>query len=173
MTMTLIETKTLGTAAALIEFTSIPQDGTDLVALVSTREATTNDQVLFTRLNGDSGGNYTHRGLQGTGSAASSYTGANDRIDIATTPSNATSNTFGNAIIYITNYTSSVSKLHSSDSVAENNATAALSRLIAGLYTTTSPITSMTFTTVTGNIAAGSTISLYKITKGSSSVVVS
>jgi hypothetical protein len=42
--MKLIESKTLGTAASSIEFTSIPQTFTDLVVLVSSRQT------------GDSGG---------------------------------------------------------------------------------------------------------------------
>ena len=39
MTMSLIETKTLASAAASIEFTDIPQDGTDLLVLASIRSA--------------------------------------------------------------------------------------------------------------------------------------
>jgi len=65
MTMQLIETKTLLSAAASIEFTSIPQDGTDLLLLVSTRADGAGD--AFIRPNGSTSG-LSARRLRGNGS---------------------------------------------------------------------------------------------------------
>lgn len=169
--MKLIESKTLGTAQAAIEFTSIPGDGTDLVALISLREATTNDVVIFIRLNGDTASNYENRGLQGSGSAASSFSSTDSYFQIIGEMSSSTGNTFGNASIYLTNYTSLSTKAMSSESVEENNATGAFSRLVHGRWSGIVPITSLRFFPVSGNWAIGSTISLYKITKGSDGIV--
>jgi hypothetical protein len=169
--MTLIESKTLGTAAASIEFTSIPQDGTDLVFLISARsDATTasggGSGVL--RPNGSSS-NLSSRRLQGTGSATSSTTSTTViyRID----PSDYTASTFGNSSIYFPNYAGSTAKSFSVDAVNENNATEAVQQIVAGLWDNTAAITSMTFLPNSGNFVSGTTISLYKITKGSDGIV--
>jgi hypothetical protein len=168
MTMTLIETKTLGTAAASIEFTSIPQDGTDLVVKVSSRIDTTTFFALIS-FNGSTA-NFTSRRLHGDGSASSaSYT--TGRV-LWTSGSTDTSNTFGNADIYIPNYAGATNKSYSCDSVSENNSTTAYQNLMAGLWSQTAAITSLAITANSGNFVAGSTISLYKITKGTDGIVV-
>jgi hypothetical protein len=169
--MKLIESKTLGTAQASIEFTSIPQDGTDLVLLISARssQSFTGDN-LYISFNGTTT-DYSRRQLRGNGSSASSASDEPRRF--AVYPGNSsTSNTFGNATLYIPNYTSNVAKSYSSDSVGENNATLAEQSIIAGLWNRTDAITSITISDDDGgNLVAGSTISLYKITKGSDGIV--
>jgi len=155
--MKLIESKTLGTSQAAIEFTSIPQDGTDLVALISSRGVGTNAMTLAF----NTGGAYTNRRLFGTGSS----TGSDSSGQIGQSNSSTdTANTFGNTSVYIPNYTGSTAKSYSVDSVSENNGTAALQIIIAGLWSGTSAITSMTFTAVSaGTFAIGSTVSLYGV----------
>jgi hypothetical protein len=167
--MKLIESKTLGTAAASIEFTSIPQDGTDLVVLISTRVATaaTDDAISIT-LN-SSTSNRSRRSLLGRGSTVATFT-SSDGIVGSTTGDTATSNTFGNAQIYLPNYTSSSAKSASTDSVSENNATRAIQEINAFLWNDTAAITSLKID-APSNLMAGSTISLYKITKGSDGIV--
>jgi len=171
MSLTLIETKTLGTAAASIEFTSIPQDGTDLVALASLRESTTSDAVIYMRFNSDTGSNYSRRFLAGNGSTVSSNSETTTFFEMVGQPSSATSNTFGSGLLYVANYTSAVGKSLSADSVGENNATLARQRIVAGLWTGTDAITSVSFFPASGNWAIGSTVSLYKVTKGSDGIV--
>ena len=68
MSFTLIETKTLASAAASIEFTEIPQDGTDLVAVISARNSTTQSVGLIS-FNGNNNG-LTFRDLLGSGKGA-------------------------------------------------------------------------------------------------------
>jgi hypothetical protein len=165
--MTLIETKTLGTAQASIEFTSIPQDYTDLVILSSSRSSRTaqiNDQMNI-KLNGIDG---SMRNLFGTGSAVASQQPAQMTAFMSTDL--ATANTFSNDSIYVANYTSSTNKSLSIDSVTENNATAAIQAIGAGLWSNTAAVTSITFTPLNGNFVAGSTMSLYGILKGSDGV---
>jgi hypothetical protein len=164
--MKLIESKTLGTAQASIEFTSIPQDGTDLVALVSPRSDGVGSGITLTF---NTGGTYSRRRLYGTGSGVASDTAADE---LFLSNNGTTANTFGNSIVYIPNYTGSTAKSFSVDSVTENNATAAFQMIVAGLWSETGAITSVKFTAAGGaNFVAGTIISLYKVTKGSDGIV--
>ena len=168
MTMTLIETKTLGTAASAIEFTSIPQDGTDLLLVASIR-AVDEQLVSVFNLNGSTTG-FTSRYLMGNGSSVESSTFT--RFWAAIPYGSFTSNTFGNAQMYIPNYAGSTNKSVSADSVSENNATTSYQQISAHLWSNTAAITSVAISANAGNLAAGSTISLYKITKGTDGIVV-
>ena len=168
--MKLIESKTLATAAASIEFTSIPQDGTDLVAFITPRLSTSfvadGLQISF---NGITTG-FSRRTLSGNGASASSGS-ASDRFIGDVNAATSTANTFSNMSVYIPNYTGSQNKSFSVDTVSENNATTAYQQLVAFLWSNTAAITSISFSPSSGNLVAGSTISLYKITKGTDGIV--
>jgi hypothetical protein len=166
MTMSLIETKTLGTAAASIEFTSIPQDGTDLVVLISARNsANTNIGTLAF----NTGGSYTVQVLLGNGTGENSNT---TRQDFNTNASSYTADTFASSQIYVPNYTGSTTKSYSVEAASENNASNVVMVIQAGLWSETAAITSLTLTAGSGgNLQIGSTASLYKVTKGSDGIV--
>jgi hypothetical protein len=169
MTMTLIETKTLVSAQASIEFTSIPQNFTDLVFALSLRD-TTGSVALGVSING-SFLNLSSRFLQGVGSGTPSSSSGTD-ISVINTASGRTANTFGSAQIYIPNYASTTTpKSLSIESAEENNATESFMRLTAGLYSSNTAITSLAITSGGGTFAIGSTISLYGILKGSDGIV--
>jgi hypothetical protein len=175
MSMTLIQTKTLAAAAASIEFTAIPQDATDLYIVQSVRFAS-NAGDIDMRFNGSTTG-YSSRLLFGNGSSSSSASDSSSYLIWSGlgTRSTYTASTFGNSALHIPNYTSSTSKSISVDSVNENNGTTAFAIISRGLWTGTDAITSIAFSGAAsggGNLEAGSTISLYKITKGSSGGVV-
>jgi hypothetical protein len=175
--MQLIQTVTVGSGgAASIDFTSIPATFTDLVLVVSARtnrSGQVDDQLKLT-FNGSTSG-YSERGLGGNGSGTFSFTGAvSTSIPDAlwTTASNATANTFGNAYAYIPNYAGSTAKSVSTDSVTENNATAASQAIIAGLWTGTDAISSITLAPLNGSsINQYSSASLFGILKGSDGIV--
>ena len=166
MTMTLIETQTLASAAASIEFTSIPQDATDLLIKISGRTSGAAAAILIA-FNGSTS-SFSARILLGVGASAVTYTNARE----AGTFNGAgdTSNTFGNTDVYIPNYTGSTNKSYSADSVTENDGTSAYQSIVAGLWSNTDAITSLAISG-SSNLEAGSTISLYKITKGSDGIV--
>jgi hypothetical protein len=173
MTMQLIETKTLGTAAASITFTSIPQDGTDLVlmGLVRTARANANDFVDL-RFNGDNtDSNYSSRVLYGNGSSANSFTENSYIGDV--NGATSTADTFSSINVYLPNYAGSTTKLGSVENVMENNAALAPQSIVSRLWNNTAAITSMEigFTVAGSNLVVGSTFSLYKITKGSDGIV--
>ena len=166
--MKLIQTITLTSAASSIEFNSIPQTFTDLFIFVSGRRDDTGTAGLL-RFNGDTGENYTWRILSGNGSANTSSTGGpSNGISNWLNPSNYTASTFSSSSYYVANYTSSVSKTISADEVNENNETLSYQLLKAGLYSTTSPITSLSF--LATDFVSGTTVSLYGILKGSDGI---
>jgi hypothetical protein len=172
--MQLIETKTLGTAAASIEFTSIPQGFTDLLLLYSFRDTGTNSsfRVFETSLSFNTlTTGFSVRALFGDGAGAGTFTQtrfAGWHPDAA-----ATASTFGNTSLYIANYSGATNKSYSIDQVTENNATTARASLVAGLWSNTAAITGITFTTNGTTLAVGSTISLYGVLKGSGGATVS
>jgi hypothetical protein len=173
--MKLIESKTLGTAAAAIEFTSIPSDGTDLVVLAALRSSNALDGQNYgfatLSINGSTA-NQTRRNLVGLGSGSpESYSGTS--FGLLTNGNTTTANTFSNSIVYFANYSGSTNKSISFDTVMENNGTLAFQEIMAGLWSQTTAISSLTFTASGSGatLVAGSTISLYKITKGSDGIV--
>ena len=162
-----IATYTVGSGGlASVSFINIPQNYTDLVVKASvrnTRSGAAEAELRWT-VNG-SALSYSNRLLQGNGTSASSgsysttffYSG---EIDAAT----ATANTFGNAEIYIPNYTSSNYKSAMADTVSENNATSAYVTATSGLWSNTEPITSINFYySASGIWAQYSTFHLYGI----------
>jgi hypothetical protein len=160
----LIETVTVGAGgAASIEFTGIPQDGSDLVLKMSVRSDGTNTLALV-NLNGDSGSNYSYVDLWGSGDSDSSGSGTLTAARVNGQPSSSTADTFGNSELYISNFTSLIDKSISFDGVNENNATEAYQRLYAYSYSTTSGITSISIApNGVGDWVEYSTASLYKI----------
>ena len=158
MAYELIETITLASSASSIEFTSIPQDGVDLLLVYSGR-STASTTTAFLRFNNDTV-SYSQIRLQGTG--ASAISASDTAIFLTENLSSSTANTFSNNQIYISNYAGSTQKSVSGEGVSENNTTSAFQRIIAGLYTQTTAITSMQIT-YTSDLVAGSTASLYKI----------
>jgi len=152
-TYELISSVTVGSGGtANIEFTGIPATYTDLVVLLSARSnrAADSDPVNL-EFNGSSS-NDTSRYLEGDGSSAYSGTAGGTQTEIARIPAaNATASTFGNALIYVPNYLSSNYKSSSGDAVTENNGTTAFAKLVAGLWSSTSAITSVKLISQTSN----------------------
>jgi hypothetical protein len=164
MAMELIETVELASSASSIEFTSIPQDGVDLLILISGRDsAGTTGPTITLRLNSSTSG-YLERRIVGTGSSVLSSTSTGTLLGVGYIVGNtATASTFGNTAISIANYTSSDAKSVSSDSVTENNATESWQTIVAGSWSGTDAITSIQLFAGAASFASGSTASLYKI----------
>ena len=169
--MKLIETKTLGTAAASIEFTSIPQTFTDLVLLSSLRDATVQESAGAGLTFNSNTSNRSGRQLVGFGNSTGSFVLTNFMIGGRVNGAGSTANTFASSSLYIPNYAGSNQKSSSLDDVAENNATASIQEIVAQLWADTAAITSITVTANSGNFVVGSTISLYGILKGSDGIV--
>lgn len=168
MSMTKIATVTVGSGgASSIDFTSIPGTFTDIVIVLSLRSTRTSaaDDPVKIEINGSATG-FTTRELLGLGSSAESNTRTN-RLYYSDSNA-ATANTFSNATVYIPNYAGSTNKSYSVDGVSENNATAAIQDIAAGIWANTAAITSLKFVSDTAsNFVQYSTATLYGITKGS------
>lgn len=161
-----IASATVGSGgASSIDFNSIVSTYDDLVILASIRTTNgTPNTDMAMRFNGSTSG-YSNRQLYGTGSQALSNAPFSDRIYIGSGNGNgATSNTFGNQLIYIPNYKTSNNKSVSTDAVSENNGTTAFMNLVAGLWSNSAAITSISL--FDGNtIMQHSTAVLYGISR--------
>jgi hypothetical protein len=163
-----LSTVTVGSGgAASIGFTSIPATYTDLVVVFSTRGGATGFPRLDISFNGSTSLSSGIR-LTGNGSVAASSGIPNSPTTGygGTSGGNDTASTFTNGEIYISNYTSSNNKSYSVDNVAEETATAALSALVANLWSNTDAITSITLADGSSAFAQYSTATLYGISNG-------
>ena len=168
-TMELIQTVTLSSSQASIDFQNIPQTYSDLVIKFSLRGDLAS-RVTYGMIDfNNSNANKTGRLLAGDG--ASAYSASYSDIFTGGTGANATASTFGNGDIYIPNYTGNTNKSVSIDWVGENNATGSDQWLYAGLWSNTSAINRITIHAADGSFArnrlwvANSTASLYGITR--------
>ncbi len=158
----LIATTTVGSGgASTIEFSSIPQTFTDLKVLFSGRRSMASVS-FYVSFNGATT-NLSSRRLTGSGSAASSSTNSSFIEIFGLNPSDYTASVFSNGEIYVPNYAGSTNKSVSIDSVSENNGAEAYSSLVAGLWSSTAAITSLTIYLPSGNFTQHSSASLYGI----------
>ena len=157
-----LDTQTLGSAAASVTFSSIPQTYTDLVLVMSVQGAsvaTSRDPGI--RFNGDTGSNYSYTGLTGNGSSASSFRSSNQTAGAAGF-SFPTSN-FEIIIMSIQNYSNATTY---KTALFRNNNAAVIVGACVNLWRNTAAITSLT---ILGsdlgaiNINSGSTFTLYGI----------
>jgi hypothetical protein len=166
-----IQTYVLTSAASSVTFSNIPQNYTDLKIVLSTRTTypAVNDGMNII-LNGSTS-NFTFRQFYGTGTSVNAQTNSGSiNVGPNTSADSATASTFGNAEIYISNYTSTTAKLIDVDGVGETNGTTSYIGMNATLWNpgTNVPITSVGFISANGayNIIAGSTFTLYGISNG-------
>lgn len=147
-TYTLISSVTVGSGGATsISFNSIPATYTDLLIKWSARTDYSGAALRYESISFNSNtSNYSWRTLYGSGSTPDSLNGTTERLSAYNPAATATASTFSNNEMYIPNYAGSNNKSYSTDSVTENNATSAYATLVAGLWSNTSAITSITLT---------------------------
>jgi hypothetical protein len=159
----LLERTELNASATSVTFSNIPQTGyTDLKIVVSARGTANNagnGQYYDIKIN-NSSANLTQRYIQGNGSSASSGSSSTTTGNYMP-PSDYTANTFSNNEIYFPNYSGSTNKSFYTDSVNENNATAAFTIMNAYLWAQTAAINQITLTPGGGSFDTNSTFSLY------------
>lgn len=145
-----------------VSFLNIPQNYNDLIIKISARtDSSARYGVGFIRPNAVTT-NFAARTLEGIGSTATSYAETVWRFE----PDGgiATASAFGNAEVYIVNYTGINNKSASADTVSENNQVAADMYLKSWLWSNTAPITSLDIVANTGQtFQQYSTFTLYGI----------
>jgi hypothetical protein len=154
----------VNSTVSTIEFTSINQNYTDLVVLVSARSnRATNEDGLGLRINSTTSG-YTYRNITADGSSVASATTNFEQTWSSRIPAaNATGSTFSSNIVHIPNYAGSTAKSYMVDGVTESNASLAYMVMEAISNTSTSPITSITFNSLNASLVQHSTATLYGI----------
>lgn len=166
MAMTKLSEVVVGSGgASTIQFSNIPQNGTDLLILASCRTATTSANIwdsLMMQVNGtNSSGSVNYLAILNT--SVSAGTDTQGAIGFGAQTGSTTANTFSNAQLYVSNYSTS-SPLFSSDGVNENNSNSGA--IVFASHSPTSPaaVTSLTFTPTTGStLLQHSVVSLYII----------
>jgi hypothetical protein len=160
----LLNKQTLTANASSVVFSSIPQTGyTDLKIVMSAR-STVGGGWQDASLTFNGSGTYSNKFLYGDAVAASSSGSASAFTLRGPNGNGATALTFGNSEIHIANYTSSVAKSMSAMEVTETNAStqnSAITHMVAGNFTGTSPITTVTITSDSGSFVTDSEFCLY------------
>jgi hypothetical protein len=164
-TYKLISSNVLGTAAATVAFSSIPNTYTDLVFKITARSNATNAGIYDTGYFFD-GTTFSNTQLLGTGAAntSSRTTGSQSTGGAIWTPNaNSTANTFSNIDVYWPNYNSTVNKQIRISTAVETNASGGALVESALLWQSTSALTSVTLFCGNGSFVSGSSFYLYGI----------
>lgn len=167
----LIAKERLSSSATSITFSSIPSTYTDLLVVVSGRSdrASAYEDTCRVRFNSDSGANYTTRMLYSYNNSLGFETAA-AQTGIKATGSFAaaltTTNVFGSASFYVTNYAGSAAKSLAATAVSEQSGTQGINCISVGLWSGTSAISSIQITPWFGtNLVSGTSAYLYGIFK--------
>lgn len=159
-----IEVTTSGVTSVVLNDSGAWSGYTDLKLLISARITATGGTYSVAYHHINNAALNSGRQLYGTGSSVQ----AHGVHYLYTVNNSSTADTFCNGEIYYSNFGSSNNpKLISSDWVNENNATATIHWIGAQAYASTSPITRIDYVQLVGDIAVGSTFTLYGITAGS------
>jgi hypothetical protein len=162
-TFELIASTTVGSGGqANITFNTIQANWTDLCLVLSARTTDAAVQGYCTAAFNGSTSNFSIRAIYGFGSGTGTFTTPSNFVG-EVVADGATASTFSNLSMYIPNYAGSTNKSYSVDAVAENNATFAQMDLVAGLWSQTAAITSITLTPNAGNFKQYSTAYLYGV----------
>jgi hypothetical protein len=159
-TYALIESQVLGSAAAEITFSSIPNTYTDLIIVVAATSDTGGSRALYMQFNSDTGANYSQTYVNGDGTTAASGRGSNaNQISelLSITPSNT-----AQANINIQDYSNTTTNKTVLSRGNSMNQTGA----VAGLWRSTSAIASIKLYPSGGNFNTNSTFRLYGIQAG-------
>jgi hypothetical protein len=151
--------------SASFSFTSIPSTYTDLILVYSgrTSEITGTFYEVSLTLNGSTSG-FSAKQLYADGSSSGSSSPTTRQAGLLGNVA-TTSNTFCNNQIYFSNYAGSANKSYSVNSVTENNAATSYISILAGLWSNTAAISSMSIAPTSGNFVQYSTATLYGIKK--------
>ena len=161
----LISSTTLSSSASSVTFSSIPSTYTDLILKISVKsDRAANSQNTYLTLNGAST-NYSDRSIYGNGTSyGSGYNAIGDLTYMYLGSSNGanTTNVFTSIEIYIPSYTASQNKPVGVFTAQEINSTTGNEiDAIAGLYSSTTAISSLSISNGSWNWVSGSTFTLY------------
>jgi hypothetical protein len=150
-----------------VTFSAISSTYTDLVLVVSSRTDGGSTTQMRITLNGNNSAIYSTTYLAGFSTSTASGRLSSTTIlrqQFTTSGAGATANTFGSAEFYFPNYAGSTNKAISATALSENNSASATEmNATAGLYSSTSAITSIKIDASGTNFVSGSRFDLYGI----------
>lgn len=157
-----LATNTLSSATASVTFSSISGAYTDLVLICSTSGTRVGTSDSFNiRFNGDTNTNYSDTALRGNGTSATSFRDVSATGGFIGETIVNSSTSFTPIIVNIMNYSNATTY---KTSLSRNNFAGGFVEASVVLWRATpAAITSITLYYGTGNVTAGSTISLYGI----------
>jgi hypothetical protein len=161
----LIASTRLGAAAASIEFASIPQTYKHLMIFLSGQTSHTAATNVLVRFNSDSGANYHWQLIAGSGTTASASNGASQTsiVGASVLATTATSRA-GSAVLFIPEYTQTnfhKNTLSQGGRVIDDTGTNHIFQTFYGHWKSTSAVTTITLSSSTANLAAGTIATLY------------
>jgi len=172
-TYTPIQSTVLTTSAATVSFNNIDQSYTDLIVVASIQTTAATGYLSTIQFNGDTtSGLYSTTILTGNGSSTDTSVRTSSKNYLQTAsygsvPSSTQSNTYDSEIWHIMNYSSSNTYKTCLGRVGSLDASTPGINLTSGLWRNFNPITSITFGMTSGNLAAGTTVSIYGLRNGS------
>ena len=166
-TYKILDKSILGSDQASLTFSSLgtySTDYTDLKIVASIRGAIADTiRGVYISINGSTS-SFSQKYLRGYNTGTDS--GSIARFSGDANAANSTANTFSSFEFYFPNFSSSNNKSYSVDWASENNSGGSFAcdmGFIAGLWSNTSAITSITLAFDSGNILSGSSFYLYGI----------
>ena len=154
-TYTPIATTTLGSAQASYTFSSISGTYTDLVLIIVTKNTGGLDSFGL-QFNGDTASNYSNTLMTGNGSTATSSRQNNQtELNIGLISTND-----GVNVIQIMNYSNATTY---KTALGRANVAAEMTRAVVAMWRSTAAITSILCKAGSGNMSAGTTLTLYGI----------
>jgi hypothetical protein len=147
--------------ASSISFSNIPQNFTDLQILLSAR-ATNGSAHSYASMTINSVAYASGRNIYGD---PSWQTGSDTSAIFTINGGTSTAGCFSNNVINVPNYTSGVNKITSVDSTWGYNNASTLFSFLATSTNTTDPVTTLSITAESANLAEYSTATLYGIAK--------
>lgn len=152
-----------GSSTSSITFSSIPQTYTDLVVKVSAQSSYNGGTLDYVYIAPNSAGS-SCSATRIYGNGANAYSSRTTGYCLMGVPTvGGTANVFSNNEIYFSNYTSSNYKSFVYDTTSEYNGSIEYNELCAGLYSSTSAITSLNLSFGGTYFSSGSKFSLYGI----------
>ena len=159
-----IASQTLGSAAATVTFSSIPQGYTDLVLVCNIAQSSGNNSLRY-RFNGDTGSNYSDTYVSGNGTSAGSGRDTSQTSGTIYVTGSTTIET--NYIVQFMNYSNATTY---KTVLSRSNRASSEVAADVGLWRNTSAINSISLAMggsfPTNNFASGSTFSIYGIQVG-------
>lgn len=157
-----IATTTLSSAAANIQFSSIPATYTDLVVTLVVNTTSVDARIVRCTFNSDTGANYSATRLQGNGTAAAS-TRSTGQANIPLTLNATTSTTIPTFYQFnVFSYAGSTFKTVLAMGNADKNGSGVVDRTV-GLWQSTAAINTLNITPSSGNFNTGTIATVYGV----------